>query len=249
MKHCLPLLLAIMATMSINAKTLIVYYSYTNNTHQVMTELHAQLPDADILRIQPAEKGLNYAANNYAIGSAQIAAIRNNPNDAAFYPAIDPTAVDWSEYNTVIIGAPLWWSQMAAPMQTFLFQNGSEMAGKNIGLVVSSASSSISGVESDAQRLVPEGNFFSESLWVRSSQTSNSPSLISAWLEAVDYTNVTAVKPTEVSPDSEVTIFDLNGAQVLTCLNREVSNVALADGIYIVQSKDGTTYKLTICKK
>ena len=36
--------------------------------------------------------------------------------------------------------------------QTYLFQNGSKMKAKNIGLVVSSASSGISGVESDAKR-------------------------------------------------------------------------------------------------
>ena len=42
---------------------------------------------------------------------------------------------------------------MAAPMQTFLFHNGKAMAGKKIGLIVSSASSGISGVERDARPL------------------------------------------------------------------------------------------------
>ncbi len=167
-------------------KTLIVYYSFTNNTHTIMTDLQEQI-EADVIRVEPAEKGLDYAANNYAMGSALIAAIRENPDDASSYPAIDPVEVDLDQYDTIIIGAPLWWSNMAAPMQTFLFNYGDEMAGKRIGLIVSSASSGISGVEADAQRLVPNGNFFSQSLWIRSSQTSNCHAMIAEWLEEIGY--------------------------------------------------------------
>ena len=143
--------------------------------------------DADIIRVEPAEKGIDYAADNYAIGSALIAAIRENPNEASSYPAIDPVEVNFDEYSTIFIGAPLWWSNMAATLQTFLFHYGRDMAGKNIGLVVSSASSGISGVESDAKRLIPDGNFLSPSLWIRSSQTSNCHSMITEWLESIGY--------------------------------------------------------------
>lgn len=151
-----------------------------------MTDLQSQI-DADIIRVEPTEKGIDYAADNYAIGSALIAAIRENPNEASSYPAIDPVEVNFDEYSTIFIGAPLWWSNMAAPLQTFLFHYGRDMAGKNIGLVVSSASSGISGVESDAKRLIPDGNFLSPSLWIRSSQTSNCHSMITEWLESIGY--------------------------------------------------------------
>ena len=72
---------------------------------------------------------------------------------------------------------------MAAPLQTFLFNHGSEMAGKNIGLIVSSASSGISGGEADARRLIPDGNFLTPSLWIRSSQTSNCHEMTAEWLK------------------------------------------------------------------
>ena len=104
----------------INAKTLVVYYSFTNNVHTIVNNLHTQI-DADVIRIEPAEKGIDYADNNYAAGSALISAIRNNPDDVASYPAIDPVEVNLDEYDMVIVAAPLWWSQMAAPLQTFLF--------------------------------------------------------------------------------------------------------------------------------
>lgn len=182
--------MAVALTMALSAKTLVVYYSFTNNVHAIVSSLRSQI-QVDIVRVEPAEKGLDYAANNYAIGSRQISAIRANPDDEASYPAIDPVEIEWDEYETVIVATPLWWSSMAAPMQTFLFTNRSAMAGKNIGLIVSSASSGISGVESDAKRLVPEGHFLAPSLWVRSSQTSSAATLITDWLEKIDYKNLT----------------------------------------------------------
>lgn len=168
-------------------KTLIVYYSFTNNVHTIVSDLRTQI-EADVIRVEPAEKGLDYAANNYAIGSAQIQAIRNNPGSASSYPAIDPVEVEFGQYGTIIVAAPLWWSNMAAPLQTFLFNHGAEMDGKRIGLIVSSASSGISGVESDAKRLIPDGNFLTPSLWIRSSQTSNCRSMITQWLKDTGYT-------------------------------------------------------------
>lgn len=167
-------------------KTLIAYYSYTNNVERIVAELRSQI-DADVVEIEPAEKGLDYAANNYALGTALLNAIRNNPGDASSYPAIDAVDVDMDEYDTVIIACPLWWSQMAAPFQTFLFHYGPHMAGKSIGVIVSSASSGISGVVADAKRLIPDGKFLEPNLWIRSSQTSNSRSMIEQWLKDIEY--------------------------------------------------------------
>lgn len=166
-------------------KTLIVYYSFTNNVHTIVSDLQTQI-EADVVRVEPAEEGLDYAANNYAIGSALIQAIRNNPNDAASYPEIKPVEVNIADYDRIIVGAPLWWSNMAAPLQTFLFQYGSQMEGKSIGLIVSSSSSGISGVESDTRRLIPGGDFLEPSLWIRSSQTSNCHSMIADWLSQIN---------------------------------------------------------------
>lgn len=216
------------------AKTLIVYYSYTNNVERVVNELRSQI-EADVVEIEPSEKGLDYAANNYEIGSAQIAAIRNDPDDASSYPAIDPVTVDMSQYSTVIIGAPLWWSNMAAPLQTFLFQYGKEMAGKHIGLIVSSASSGISGVESDAKRLIPEGNFLSPSLWIRSSQTSNARSMIEEWLRDIDYNHIsTGVDGVEADYGKRLTVYSLSGVRFSSGIESEEN---LPDGLYIVNGR------------
>lgn len=226
---------AIMLTaVAAQAKTLIIYYSYTNNVERIVTELRNQI-EADVVEIEPAEKGLDYAANNYAIGSSQIAAIRENPNEASSYPAIDPVSVDLSQYSTIIIGAPLWWSNMAAPLQTYLFQHGKEMAGKNIGLIVSSASSGISGVESDAKRLIPDGNFLSPSLWIRSSQTTNAKSLLQNWLQAIDYSSLTSgIGNISSDHDSRFTVYSLSGVRLPA--DTETTS-GLPNGLYIINGK------------
>ena len=166
-----------------SAKTLVVYYSYTGNCESIVTELTNQI-SADVLEIEPAEKGLRYEANNYALGTQLLNAIKANPNDAASYPVIDPVSVSVADYSTVIIVTPLWWSQMAAIMQSYLFQVGAQLSGKQVGLIVSSASSSISGVVADCHRLVPNADYLPENLWINNSNRTNLSTLIANWVEA-----------------------------------------------------------------
>ena len=192
------------------AKTLVVYYSYTNYCREIVTTLTSQI-QADVLEIQPAEKGLKYEANNYALGTQLLNAIKANPNDASSYPAIDPVTTSLNDYETIIIVTPLWWSQMAANMQTYLFNYGSQLAGKNIGLIVSSASSGISGVVADCKRLVPDGKYFSENLWINHSNHSNRATLIQDWLTAVNYNTVTGISEAKSTTTAPTRIYDLAG--------------------------------------
>lgn len=204
------LLTASLAT--VRAKTLVVYYSYTGNCKAITNAL-SDLVAADVLEIQPAEKGLRYEANGYALGTKLLNAINANPDDAASYPAIDPVSVSLNDYRNIIVVTPLWWSQMAAPMQTFLFNYGAQMAGKNVGLIVSSASSGISGVEADCKRLVPDGNYYSKSLWIRSSQVGSAATLVSGWLQQISFTdsdNTSDTMKIRVSDGTNTVIYELN---------------------------------------
>lgn len=255
MKKLLILIVAMLAATVADAKTLVVYYSFTNNVHTIVSELQAQT-GADAVRIEPAQEGIDYAADNYAIGSALISAIRNNPDDAASYPAIKPVNVNLYGYDMIIVAAPLWWNNMAALLQTWLFHHGTELAGKKIGLIVSSASSGISGVEADARRLIPGGDFISPSLWIRSAQTQNCRSLISAWLEQIDY-NRLAADITLATPADEVdinittqgiavagqfdlfTLYDLSGAKVMELSQMTSAPRPMNPGIYLARIDAG----------
>ena len=67
---------------SASAKTLVVYYSHTGNCRDIVATLTSQI-EADVLEIQPAEKGQKYEANGYALGTQLLNAIKANPNDAS----------------------------------------------------------------------------------------------------------------------------------------------------------------------
>ena len=223
MKKILTIICGMLLTVmsSMNAKTLVVYYSYTNNCHDIVQTLSSQI-DTDVMRIEPADKTQKYEANGYAIGTKLLNAIKTAPNDAASYPAIDPGSItDLTPYQTIIIVTPLWWSQMAAIMQTYLFHHGAEMAGKNIGLIVSSASSSISGVVSDCKRLVPNGNYFSENLWINNSNRSNRSTLIKNWLTSVNYNSLTAIK-TPTTKSTTTHYYSLSGQRLSQVPKRRV---------------------------
>ena len=167
-------------------KTLVVYYSYTGNSREIVNTLTSQI-QADVLEIQPAEKGQKYEANNYALGTQLLEAIKANPNDLSSYPAIDPVATSLSGYQNIIVVTPLWWSQMAAIMQTYLFQSAAQMAGKHVAMIVSSHSSGISGVVADARRLLPEVTWMGDALWINASNHANRASLIEAWLKTLNF--------------------------------------------------------------
>ncbi len=179
--------------------------------------------DADVLEVEPSEEGVAYDANNYAIGSELIQAIRNNPDDASSYPGIKTTFDKWEDYSTVIIATPLWWSNMAAPMQSFLFKYGSQMSGKKVGLIVSSQSSGISGVVSDAKRLVPEADWYSENLHVTASDMSSASSLIATWLENINYSN-----PSTNETVNKI-IIEVNGYTLTATLADNTSATALVE--------------------
>ena len=187
MKRIITAICMMLLTMSISAKTLVVYYSYTGNCQQIVESLTAQI-EADVMRIEPEDKTQKYEADNYAIGTALLNAIKAAPDDAASYPTIDPVAItDLSQYENIIIVTPLWWSQMAAIMQTYLFNYSAQMAGKHVALIVSSHSSGISGVVADAERLVPDCTWMGDALWINASNHSNRASLIQDWLPMLNF--------------------------------------------------------------
>ena len=199
-------------------KTLVVYYSYTGNCREIVNTLTSQI-EADMLEIQPAEKGLRYEANNYALGTQLLNAIKANPNNASSYPAIDPVTTSLSAYQNIIIVTPLWWSQMAAIMQSYLFQNASQIAGKHVGMIVSSHSSGISGVVADAKRLLPNVTWMGDALWINASNHSKRASLIENWLKTLTFakenTNMEKMYITIDGETQSVTLVDNDATREL----------------------------------
>ena len=76
-------------------KTLMIFYSFSGNIEKIAETVKAET-GADLVKVEPLQEGLNYAANNYSLGSDLIDRIRRNPNDSKSYPPIEPIKIDFS---------------------------------------------------------------------------------------------------------------------------------------------------------
>ena len=91
-------------------KVLVVYYSLGGNTAEVAGRIR-DLTDGTLLEIE-TEK-------HYPSGPAlyMIAGLELKNRD---FPALKKTDVDFSSYDTIFVGAPVWWYTMATPALSFL---------------------------------------------------------------------------------------------------------------------------------
>jgi len=125
-------------------RILVAYFSATGNTRP-LAEHTAELLDADLFEIVPAEPytaaDLNYNTDCRA---------NREQNDAAARPAIaaDCTVVDMDSYDVVFLGYPIWWGQAPVIIDTFL--ESYDFTGKTI---VPFCTSGSSGVGSSADNL------------------------------------------------------------------------------------------------
>lgn len=84
----------------------VVYYSYTGNCESIVTELTNRI-SADVVEIEPSEKGLHYEANNYAlgtqinvvVGSKTFTAMLAESETGEAFAALLPLTVTMNELN------------------------------------------------------------------------------------------------------------------------------------------------------
>lgn len=161
-----------------NGRYLVVYCSRTSNTERMAQQIQTTL-DCDILEVEPTT---SYESDYNAMlerAQAELAAIRQGN-----YPAIKTSVADFDKYDIVFVGYPIWYGSIATPMQTFLHEHASKLAGKRIALFATSGSSGISSSVSEARTLC-SGATFTETLLLTSSTLSGMASRVTAWLESL----------------------------------------------------------------
>ena len=92
-------------------KPLIIYYSYRGNTKSIVDMIQKKI-DADVLRIETVVPyGSNY---NQVVNQGQDEVNRG------YCPKIRHIDVNLDQYDTIILGTPVWWYTFAPAMHTFL---------------------------------------------------------------------------------------------------------------------------------
>lgn len=119
-------------------KTLVVYYSAQNHTKAVSEKIAEEL-DSDIFEIVPEDvytsDDLNWTNSNSRVS-------KEHDDESLRNVKLEKDTVDnWDEYETVLIGYPIWWGIAAWPVDTFVKANNFE--GKTVIPFCTSASSGL----------------------------------------------------------------------------------------------------------
>lgn len=130
------------STVENKMKTLVVYFSCTNTT-KTLAKYAADILGADIYEIVPAEPYTEADLAYYTNGRAD-----QEQNDPLVRPAILGGIDNMSDYDTIILGYPIWHGQAPRIISTFL--ESYDFSGKTI---VPFCTSHSSGIGSSADNL------------------------------------------------------------------------------------------------
>lgn len=129
---------------------LVVYYSAQNHTEAVAEQI-AQNLGADIFEIQPVDE---YTSDDLNWNDEDSRVSREYADESLRDVELQSTTVDnWDEYDTVLIGYPIWWGIAAWPVDTFVKAN--DFNGKT---VIPFCTSSSSGLGQSGELLEQEAN-------------------------------------------------------------------------------------------
>ena len=120
-------------------RTLVAYYSQSKWIDGIVTELTNQIAGANIQvytqKIESSNSRIDEANHNADVRDSIMNVITQYPDEAESYPGIKPLSASVSDYDAVILVYPIWNAAMAAPMQTFCFQNRDNLRAKSIAFV------------------------------------------------------------------------------------------------------------------
>lgn len=106
---------------AIGGKTLIVYFSNSGNTHKLTGMIEVEI-EADVLRLIPAE---------LYEWETLFERAQDELNDGIRPELVDlPEADVIAQYDTILLGFPIWWYDLPMPVWTFL--EAYDFSGKTI---------------------------------------------------------------------------------------------------------------------
>ena len=150
---------------TIGSKVLVVYYSAQNHTEAVAKQIAENL-DADIFEVIPKDV---YTSDDLDWTDSNSRVTKEHDDESLRNIELVTTDVpNWEDYDTVLIGYPIWWGIAAWPIDNFVKNNDFE--GKT---VIPFCTSSSSGLGESARIL--EG-YASGGNWMEGHRFSSSAS-------------------------------------------------------------------------
>ncbi len=157
-------------------KTLVVYYSAQGHTEEVANKIANNL-GADVLEIVPVNE---YSSEDLDWTDSNSRVSREYEDESLRNVELTSITVDnWDEYDTVLIGYPIWWGIAAWPVDTFVKAN--DFTGKT---VIPFCTSSSSGLGQSGELLAEEAGTGN---WLEGQRFSSNPSDsdINSWTDSI----------------------------------------------------------------
>ena len=155
-------------------KILVACFSATGNTRAVAEKLARHL-NADYFEILPSEP---YTADDLDYGNETSRATAEQ-NDPSARPAIAATP-DFSAYDVVFLGHPIWWGKAPRVMCTLL--ENANLSGKKVAEFCTSGSSGVEGAAAELEKLAPAASW----IGARRFAAGASESELADWVDSLD---------------------------------------------------------------
>ena len=151
-------------------RSLVVYFSWSGNTEALALEIQSQT-GADLFEILPETP----YTEDYSVLVDQA----QQEQAEGARPAISSSIDNLSEYDTIYLGYPSWWSDM--PMVLYTFLDSYDLSGKTICPFVTSGGSGLAGTVEAIRELEPNATV-TEGLAVSGSAAADSAEAVIQWL-------------------------------------------------------------------
>lgn len=152
--------------------TLIVYFSWSGHTRTVANIIH-ELTGSRMVEIEVEEP--------YSDVYNEVTARARHELDNDIRPALVTRVENMADYDTLIVGTPIWSSRLAPPVKSFLASY--DLSGKKILPFCTHGGSGTAQSVNNMREVCPDAEFL-RPLAVSGSQAASSRSAVEQWLRS-----------------------------------------------------------------
>lgn len=142
-----------------DSRILVVYFSRTGEQYTVgvidhgntaiVAEMIAEETGADLFEVLPED-------DHYPMTYAELTDVAKQEQNEKARPAYAGDVPDLSQYDTIFIGAPVWWGDWPMIMYTFFEENTTALSGKTLIPFSTHEGSGLSGFDKKLSAAVPD---------------------------------------------------------------------------------------------
>lgn len=158
-------------------KTLVVYFSASGNTENAANYI-AKASNGDLFELEPknayTDADLNWHDENSRVN------YEHENESARNIELVSSTVDNWTEYDTVFIGYPIWWGIAAWPVDTFVKAN--DFSGKTVIPFCTSTSSGLGQSSELLKEMAGTGNWLDGERF----QSNASENEVTEWVKNLD---------------------------------------------------------------